>query len=108
MDSNDQDYQIQDDDEIVRTVTGGSTSNAVEEEECDMECTEEERPCPSNADVLDMLTKCLPLVEQQPETTPTHIFMYVHLLKIAAERTSSLRQSNFTSFFFFHTLMLFL
>ena len=31
MDSNDQGYRIQDDDEIVRTVTEGSTSNAVEE-----------------------------------------------------------------------------
>ena len=60
MDSNDQGYQIQDDDEIARTITDGSTSNAVEEEECDTECTEEERACPSHAEVQDMLTKCLP------------------------------------------------
>ena len=76
------------------------TGDAVEEEESDMECTEEERACSSHAEVLDMLTKCLPWVEQQPETTPTHIFMYRHLLEIAAERrTSSLRQSKITSFF---------
>ena len=86
MDSNDQVYQIQDDDEIVRIVTEVNTSNAAEEEECDMECTEEERACPSHAEVLDMLIKCLPWVEQQPETTPIHIFVYRHLLEIAAEK----------------------
>ena len=98
MDSKDQGYQIQDDDEIVRTVT----EQNVEEETCDTEFSEDEIhvSCPSHAEVQDMLTKCLPWVERQPETTPTHLFMYRNLLELASEkRRSSLCQSKITSYF---------
>ena len=45
MDSNDQIL----DDEIVRTVTEGSTIYAVEDKECDIECNKEEIAGPSHA-----------------------------------------------------------
>ena len=75
-------------------VTEGSTSNVVEEEECDMECTEEERACPSHDEVLDMLTKCLPWVEQQPETTPTHTYLYVQTFAQNSCKKKNLKSSS--------------
>ena len=35
----------------------------------------EEEAIPSHSEVHDMLTKCLPWVEQQPETTATHVYL---------------------------------
>ena len=100
MDSSDQGYQLLDDDEIVRAVTDADTTGDTEEDEqCD-ECDVEEVAIPSHGEVLDMLSKCLPWVEQQSETSAAHLFMYKNLLEMAAaKRSSSLRQSKITSFF---------
>ena len=95
MDSSDQGYELLDDDEIIRTVT-----DTVDEEQCDMEGDVQEMPIPSHGEVQEMLTKCLPWVEQQPETTATHLFIYKYLLEMAAaKRVSSLHQTMMTSFF---------
>ena len=70
-----------------------------------MECTEEERACPSHAEVLDMLTKCLPWVEQQPETTPTHLYVQTFARQNSC-RKENLKSSSIKNhfIFFFHTL----
>ena len=95
MDSKDQGYHIQDDDEIVKTVT----EQNVEEDTSDTEFSGDNVSCHSHAKVQDMLTQCLPWVKRQPETTPTHLFMYRNLLELASEkRRSSLCQSKITSY----------
>ena len=66
----------------------------------DDDCDVQEVAIPSHGEVLDMLSKCLPWVEQQTETSAAHLFMYKNLIEMAAaKRSSSLRQSKITSFF---------
>ncbi len=73
-----------------------SELNEVEDEEAYTEQT----PLPSHSDALDMLTQCLSWVEQQPETTPTQIFLFKNLISVAArKRNSSLKQKKITSYF---------
>ena len=69
MDSSDQGYQLLNDDEIVRAVTDVNTADDTEEVKQYDECDVEEVAIPSHGEVLDMLSKCLPWVEQQPETS---------------------------------------
>ena len=100
MDSSDQGYQLLDDDEIVRAVTDVNTVGDTEEDNQDDDCDVQEVAIPSHGEVLDMLSKCLPWVEQQTETSAAHLFMYKNLREmVAAKRSSSLRQSKITSFF---------
>ena len=100
MDSSDQGYQLLDDDEIVRAVTDVNTVGDTEEDNQDDDCDVQEVAIPSHGEVLDMLSKCLPWVEQQTETSAAHLFMYINLIEMAAaKRSSSLRQSKITSFF---------
>ena len=78
MDSKDQGYEILDDDEIVRTVT----KQNVEEDASDTRSSV--RTMYLVLLMLKfkiMLTKCLPRVERQIETTPIHLFMYRNLLQ---------------------------
>ena len=51
-------------------------SEQLQEEE---QSSTEEASIPSHSDVLSILTQCLPWVEQQPETTPTQIFLFTNL-----------------------------
>ena len=99
MDSSDQGYQLLDDDEIVRAVTDANTADYTEEDKQHDECDVEEVAIPSHGEVLDMLSKCLPWVEQQQGTSAAHLFMYKNLIEMAAaKRSSSLQQSNITFF----------
>ena len=88
MDSSDQGYQLLNDDEIVRAVTDANTADDTEEVEQHDECDVEEVAIPSHGEVLDMLSKCLPWVEQQPETSAAHLFMYKNLIEMAAAKRS--------------------
>ena len=94
MDSSDQGYQVLND-EIVRAVTDVNTADDTEEVKQHDEGDVEEVAIPSHGEVLDMLSKCLPWVEQQPERSAAHLFMYKNLIEMAAaKRTSSLQQSK--------------
>ena len=71
-------------------------SEQLQEEE---QSSTEEASIPSHSDVLSILTQCLPWVEQQPETTPTQIFLFTNLTYMAArKRYSSLKQGKITSY----------
>ena len=65
IDASDQGYEILSDEDIVRTVIEAETTDVVHNDDK----LEEEEPnsIPSHAEVHDMLTKCLPWVECQPE-----------------------------------------
>ena len=88
MDSSDQGYQLLDDDEIVRAVTDVNTVGDTEEDNQDDDCDVQEVAIPSHGEVLDMLSKCLPWVEQQTETSAAHLFMYKNLIEMAAANRS--------------------
>ena len=68
MDSDDQGYEILGEDEIIQAVTETDICDSVEDDSGD----ELELPLPSHGEVMNMLNQCLPWVEIQPETTPTH------------------------------------
>ncbi len=101
MDANDQGYQLLSDDEIIQSVVECRTPEDSELNEVeDEEAYTEQTPLPSHSDALDMLTQCLSWVEQQPETTPTQIFLFKNLISVAArKRNSSLKQKKITSYF---------
>ena len=73
MNHDDQGYQLLGDDEIIQAVIETNTSDAVENDMEDIDDAQEGEHIPSHGEVVHMLTKCLPWVEQQPETTAQHM-----------------------------------
>ena len=65
-------------DETVQAVIEANTGDAVENDIEDSDDGEEAHTpsIPSHGEVVDMLTKCLPWVEQQSETTAQHLFIF--------------------------------
>ena len=93
IDADDQGYQLLNDDEIIQSVVDSQTDSELHEEE-DESCIEQ-TSAPSHSKALDMLTQCLPWVEQQPESTPTQIFLFKNLIDLAArKRYSNLKQTK--------------
>ena len=68
------------DEEIVESVVENQTCDDSEQLQEEEQNSTEEASIPSHSDVLSMLTQCLPWVEQQPETTPTQIFIFTNLM----------------------------
>ena len=102
MDHDDQGYQLLGDNKIIQAVTEANTGDAVENHMEDSDDGEEAHTpsIPLHGKVVDMLMKCLLLVEQQSEATTQHLFIFKNLMEMAvAKRYSSLKQTKITSFF---------
>ena len=96
-DNNDPGYQLLTDDEIIQQVRNEESDDDSNDEE---EGDEVSSSIPINAEVADMLDKCLLLYEQQEESTATSTILLKKIRDLAAsKRYNNLKQLKLQSFF---------